>query len=439
MKIQVKPRSERETTIKKSSEVSDTRERLEDFRGKPTELKVVELEIGLPVYRMSNCRTFSEQQSEISKQGLDSDFFTRGQESAEAQTRQHNILRKITKNARASIANIDDVLSRDGQREVLLITATGVVVNGNRRLSAMRELFHDNPIQFSNFSYVRCAVLPFDASADDIDDLEAALQARPQTKLEYDWIGEAQLVRRQIQKGRTEDEVANQLRRKVTEIRNLLQALVEAELYLEQWADKSGQYELVLQDGEQLFKDIAKQISTHQDVHMQNASRAIAWSVFENSDRFPGRIYNYSSAFGKHALQVVQYMAEELDIELSKNIEDDNNDFEFSIDDDQVVDYRPFIEALKGSDNAVDVLVDACIREIEKDKGKKRKDDALNSLAQVHSKLAAIDLSTAGKDTYQPMSKQIISINTLLNKLKRDIDRVIEPDQHKEGGTGDNQ
>src|SRR5690606_27619980 len=118
----------------------------------------------------------------------------------------------------ASIANIDEVLVLEGQREAILITSTGVVVNGNRRLSAMRELYATDPTKYSKFTHVKCAVLPSDASADDIDDVEAALQARPQTKLDYDWIGEAQLVRRQLQKGRSIDQVAAQLRRKSAEI-----------------------------------------------------------------------------------------------------------------------------------------------------------------------------------------------------------------------------
>lgn len=426
--INVKPRSERQAIIAKALEASERKDRLDDFRGEPIDLKVISLEIGLPVYRMANCRTFSEQQNAVAKKNLDPSFFSRGQESTEAQSEQHAILRKITKAAKASIANIDEVLMLEGQREALLITSTGVVVNGNRRLSAMRDLYASDPTKYAKFSHIKCAVLPSDASADDIDDVEAALQARPQTKLDYDWIGEAQLVRRQLQKGRTVDQVAAQLRRRSPEIKNLLQALEEAELYLTSWAKKPGQYSLVADDGEQLFKDIPKQIGA-QDTQMQSASRAIAWTVYENADRFSGRVYNYNAAFGKLAPQVVQSVVEELGIELSKTDESDSGQFDFSIDeDDQVLDYSPFVEALRDDDtkdDALDALVDACVTAIEREKGKKRKDAALKSLGQVHSKLAAIEVSSAGKSTYNPMLKQISSIGDILSRLEKEIDEAL--------------
>lgn len=438
--IHVKPRAERQAIITIALEASERKDRLDDYRGEPIDLKVVSLEIGLPVYRMANCRTFSEQQNSMAKKGLDPTFFSKGQESTEAQSEQHEILRRITKGAKASIANIDEVLTLEGQRESILITSTGVVVNGNRRLSAMRELYASDPTKYSKFSHVKCAVLPSDASADDIDDVEAALQARPQTKLDYDWIGEAQLVRRQRQKGRTVDQVAAQLRRKPPEIKNLLQALEEAELYLTTWANKPGQYALVAEDGEQLFKDIPKQIGS-QDTQMQNASRAIAWTVFENADRFSGRIYNYNAAFGKLAPQVVQSVTEELGIELSKAEDEDSGQFDFAIDeDDQVLDYSPFVEALRGEDtkdDALDALVDACVTAIEREKGKKRKDAALKSLGQVHSKLAAIDVSTAGKSTYRPMLKQIESIGDILARLEKEIGDALGANKSQGGDSGD--
>lgn len=439
--ITIKPRSERQATIEKALSTSDRTDRLDDFRGEPVDLKVVTLEIGLPVYRMGNCRTFSEQQNTIAKKGLDPTFFAKGQESSEAQAEQHHILRRITKNAKTSIANIDEVLTLEGQREPILITSTGVVVNGNRRLSAMRELFDGDPIKYAKFAHVKCAVLPADASADDIDDVEAALQARPQTKLDYDWIGEAQLVRRQQHKGRSIDQVASQLRRKPAEIKNLLQALDEAELYLSEWAGKPGQYALVSEDGEQLFKDIPKQIA-NQDSQMQSASRAIAWSVFENADKFSGRIYNYNAAFGKLAPLVVQSVVDELGIELSGTTSEDDGQFEFSIDeDDQVLDYAPFVDALRNEetkDDAVDVLVDACVTAIEREKGKKKKDAALKSLGQVHSKLAAIDISTAGRNTYKPMLKQIEAIGEVLKRLENEIEGALNSGQPQKDVADDN-
>ena len=437
--IHVKPRSEREALIEKALEASTPTERLDDFRGESVDLKVISLEIGLPVYRMVNCRTFSQQQSSILKNGRDTSFFKKGQESTEAQSEQHRILIKITKNAKASITDIYAVLKSEGQREPLLITSTGVVVNGNRRLSALRDMYNQHPAKYSMFSHVKCAVLPAHATANNIDDLEAALQARPQTKLEYDWIGDAQLIRRQLDKGRSPEEVAAQLRRKPAEIKNIMSALEEAKIYLDSWVKKPGEYTLVLEDGEQLFKDIPKQISS-QDTQMKEASRAIAWSLFENAGRFSGRIYSYNAAFGKLAPQVIAKVTEELGIDVGKTEGGKSDQFNVAIDeDDQAPDYSQFISALREEDTkeeALEALAEACVTAIESDRGKKRKDAALKSLAQIHSRLAAIDIATAGKGTYQSMINQIEAIEEKLLKLKNKISKALEADASRKGKSG---
>lgn len=422
-RIHVKSRIEREAIIAKAKKATQFTERFDDFRNEPIDLDVVTLEIGLPVYRMANCRTFSEQQNTIAKEGLDPSYFSKGQESTEAQKKQHDILKKITKSASASVADMFEVLEKEGQRENLLITSTGVVVNGNRRLSVMRELSMNEP---KKFSHVKCDVLPSDASADDIDDVEAALQARPQTKLDYDWVGEAQLVRRQIEKGRSAKQVADQLRRKESEIKNLLQALTEAELYLSEWVSKPSQYTLVAKEGEQLFKDIPKHIEPH-DTQMKNACRAIAWSIFDNPNKFPGRIYNYNEIFGKLAPQVIQSVTTELDMELSENVNEDNGEFYIALEEDnQTLDYGPFINALhKKEERTIDALANACTTVIEREKGKNRQDAALKSLMQIQSKLTAIDISTAGQNTYQPMLARIKAIGDILKKLEENVSRIL--------------
>ena len=71
------------------------------------------------------------------------------------------------------------------------------------------------------------------------------------------------------------------------------------------------------------------------------------------------------------------------------------------------------------------MLIDACITTIEREKGKKNKNAALKSLGQVHSKLAAIDVSTAGIATYSPMLKQISSIKDILDKLNTNIEAAL--------------
>jgi hypothetical protein len=174
---------------------------------------------------MQNFRTFSDQAEYIAKEGVATDYFQAGQEIESVQQVQHEMLAKLAERGVAdSVAPIVEVLKRDKQREPLLITSTGVVVNGNRRLAAMRELYALPSRDFLDFAYIDCAVLPADASVSDVLDIEASLQAKQETKLDYDWVGDAQLMKAMVQSHGNTADVSKRLNRSEKEIRNTIQS-----------------------------------------------------------------------------------------------------------------------------------------------------------------------------------------------------------------------
>lgn len=424
-RMSLKPRAEREAMIAKRMETSDEfGETIYDFRSDKVTPKVISLPIDVLVYRMENCRTFSAQQTEIAREGLPKDYFEKGQELTTAQQSQHYILARLAKQGTDSVTPIISVLEKDGQRETILITSTGVVVNGNRRLAAMRELRarKDGSVD-ERFTNIKCAVLPSDVTRDEIDDIEADLQARPQTKLDYDWIGDARLIRRQVGKNRSTKEVADRLRRNKIEIENVLQALDEADLYLCEWIKKPGEYDL-LQDGQQIFGDLPKAIAK-KDANLQNASRAIAWSIYENRDRISGRVYRLNAAFGKLAPQVLEILEDQLELSGSDDDQVADDDFAIDIDSDgESKDYTPIIEALRAEDTrdeAITTLIEACETAIEMDTGQRNEGAALKALAQINSKVTGIDVSTAGSPTLPAILKQIGSIRKGLDKIEAAI------------------
>jgi hypothetical protein len=424
MKYEIKltPRSEREAIIQKRVEASTETDILYDFRGDKATLKVISLPVDLPVYRMDNCRTYSEQQDFLAKETREKTFFSKGQELSSVQSVQHTILVKLAKRESTSVSSIIEVLSKEGQRGPLLITNTGVVVNGNRRLSAIRELYASDESITSKWGHVKCLVLPSDTSPDEVDDIEANEQARPQTKLEYDWIGDAQLIRRQVNKSRTPKQVADQIRRSEGDVKNLLQAIDEADLYLNEWAGKPGQYSIVSGNAEQIFGDLPKRLAG-KSVPLQNASRVIAWSLFDNPDKVPGRLYAYNAAFGKLAEVVLTNVAEQLGIQGDSDA-DDESDGDFAIDIEGPkadADYSAVIDALTNDAtraDAVETLIEVCQSAIQMDQGQRSKSAALKALVQVHAKLAGIDVTTAGASTYAALDKQLTSIRAALGKLE---------------------
>ena len=424
--IRVTPRAEREATItNRLKNATEEGETIYDFRSGIYKPMVISLPIDMPVYRMESCRTFSAQQSEIAIKGLDKNFFAKGQEITTAQQAQQEILLELAQQDSESVTSIYSVLEDEGQREPLLITSTGVVVNGNRRLSAMRDLMRKKDGSADQrFTNVLCAVLPPDTTRDEIDDIEADLQAKPHTKLDYDWIGDARLIRRQVDKGRTTKEVADRLRRGKADIENVLQSLDEADLYLSEWIGKPGQYHL-LKDGEQIFGDIPKNIAK-KDPQLQDASRAIAWSIYENRERVSGRIYSLNAAFGKLAPKVLDILEDQIAIEKNDDIDMiDDEDFSINIDgDDTTKDYTPIIKALKDETTREDtftVLLEACETAIELDKGKRNEQAALRELSRVNAKITAIDVNVAAKTTLPAIVKQIEAIRVGLDKLETTI------------------
>ncbi len=416
--VKILPRADREAMIKKHLASPQGEEDFYDFRSQKTKLKVIRVDINLPVYRMENFRTYTDQHELIAKEKLDADYFLKGQEHQTVQQQQHEILKRLS-----AKGPIIDVLEKDGQREPILISSTGVVINGNRRLAALREI---------GTNYVDCMVLPADATADEIVDIEANLQAKPETKLDYDWIGDAQLINRLVHMGRSTKDVADRLNRGENDIKNALQALAEADIYLRDWAAAPGEYSRVRDDAGQLFKDLPKLVAG-KDQALQQGSRAIAWSLFENRDKLPGRIYAFNPAIGKLAADVLERLSEELDVPITADADEgDSGGLEIDFSDENDVDYSALIDRLQDEatkEEAVDALVEACQAAIDAQAGKNSTKAALKAITQAHSKLASVDVSTAAPETRPGILKQLESIAALVIKLQDKVkDASKKPD-----------
>jgi len=425
--VDVISRSEREARIRKGKSASIGTETLYDFRNAPASLPVVQLPVGLPIYRMENFRTFTDQHKLMAERQLSMDFFNKGQETESVQQLQHDILADLARKGVAdSIVPVIDVLAKEGQRYPVLISSSGVVVNGNRRLAAMRELFAANPGSYGHFGTVNCAVLPDDTTAEEILDIEASLQAQPETKLEYDWIGDAQLVSKMVALHKSTAVVASRLSRSEREIKNVIQALLEADLYLKDWAKAEGQYNRVTEDAEQLFKDLPKQLEG-KDAPMKTASRAIAWTLFDHRARVPGRLYSLNAAFGKLAPLVLEQLSKDLDAGATSP-ETSGGDFIVDIDGGQnAPSYDDVVNVLrlsKNDEDVADVVIEAAQSAVETALGKKSGEAALKLIGQAHTKLRSVDISLASPETRPSIRRQLDSIQTIVAEITAKLDSL---------------
>ena len=176
------------------------------------ELPVVEVDVAWVRFSTLNHRTKAEQLSQTTRSGHHT-LFTDDPMGKTAQTAQYKIL-----SSQSGFEELKEDLENRGQREHAVITADGVLINGNRRAAALRSLFEDE----SNLDcrYVRCLVLPSDATPAELIHLETELQVAKDFKQDYSWVNRALLIEELYNNnGRSFEKVAAMMHRAVKDIR----------------------------------------------------------------------------------------------------------------------------------------------------------------------------------------------------------------------------
>lgn len=229
------------------------------FRGGYVQAPVVEVPSELLLYRVENGRLIAELEEHARGRGLSIGQLAAREESAEVQALLHGFLAAKAADPRGPI--LQELRRLAQQTEPLLITAEGVLVNGNRRLAAMRELLGQDPQRFAGFAKVSAAVLPADAMASDVEQVEAALQLAPETKLAYGWINRRLKLRRQmVDLGLPREAIADAYRLgDPGQLDRELAELALAEDYLDSYAGQPGGYSLIA-DAEALFAGLTRRL-----------------------------------------------------------------------------------------------------------------------------------------------------------------------------------
>jgi ParB-like chromosome segregation protein Spo0J len=134
---------------------------------------------------------------------------------ADLEAPEHEFVRreKTTDRAQAALADLwrrahrkfdklKESLQAEGQTEPGVITREGILINGNTRLVALRELGRD---------WIRVAVLDSDAHPPELADLELRLQVRETGHDTYRLSNEFLFIQELFQGGRTAEEIAKAL------------------------------------------------------------------------------------------------------------------------------------------------------------------------------------------------------------------------------------
>jgi hypothetical protein len=221
------------------------------FRGKSLSLRRIRVETDFPLYRIQSGRTHRAQAAYLDRHPqLAKDFFD-DPEDPKVQRAQHDILQDVIEEK-----DLSTDLRQRGQLAPIVLTKDGYVVDGNRRLAALREKKEE---------YVDAVVLPADAQSHEIYETEIELQMQRETKAPYNWIDQAIHIEYGIKElNETPEQVARRMRKTKEDINWELEKLALVRQYLA-WLGEEGKYHKIPSTAggqmEQAFEELVQRSS----------------------------------------------------------------------------------------------------------------------------------------------------------------------------------
>ena len=241
------------------------------------------------VYRADNGRVVSELAHAAEGRGSTLTALKADSESADVQALLEGLLLDKARDPDGPI--YDELAHYARQTEPLLIARDGLVVNGNRRLAAMRSLRARDPEAYAGFARVTAAVLPADIGRDKLEYIEAALQMAPELKLSYSWINRRLKLRQHVA-DLDRERVAKAYRFQDADAVDVeLEQLALAEEYLA-WRGAPGAFARVDKQ-EERFVQLNAQLRALKADHMVALWKAIGFALLSASDELERTVEHY--------------------------------------------------------------------------------------------------------------------------------------------------
>ncbi len=198
------------------------------FRDQRHPFPRIRVRLDFPLYRIQSGRTRRAQSQYLEwHPDLPKDFFADPEDRA-VQRAQGEILLRMTHEAKLA-----EDLELKGQYSPIVLTYDGFVVDGNRRLAALRE---------QKKEYASAVVLPSDATSSEIYETELELQMARETKAKYDWVDELLNIRHGlVSQHESLDTIARIMRLDKKDLEKSLEILTMVDMYLN-WLEAPGQY-----------------------------------------------------------------------------------------------------------------------------------------------------------------------------------------------------
>jgi hypothetical protein len=150
----------------------------------------------------------------------------------------------------------------------------------------------------------------------------------------------------------------------------------------------------------------------------------IAWILFDNRQSLGSRIYDFNRVLGDKAPEVLEKLAERVEVELAESEELADEDLDINLGEELgagSTTYGPLIAVLDDPDRRdeiADELRAVCQTIIDAGKTAKEGRSALKAVQDANNRLTEVDLTSADPKTYHGINKQLDEISTRASELK---------------------
>lgn len=391
------------------------------FRNRLDRFSVYVVPLDFPKYRLENGRTQAAQENYLAltmNSKLPSDFFRQDKESDQAQRIQHGLLFEMV--GKNNLLNYFKE-SKNKQTEPLILSHEGYVVNGNRRLCAMRTLYYtESKEKYSHFKDIDVVILPV-CTPQDIDELEAYLQVQQDIKADYPWIAEACMLRARQQEHAYSNETLSAIYGKtVNEIKLIIQRLGFVDEYLIS-IKKEKQYQVVEQH-ESAFKQIQRVRQQIKEEDLKELVTQMSYVLIENSDDVSGRLYERIPEIKENLNEITKRLSEEIEIPKITKQSKANYDMFGS----QMVDISPIAAAIAKPENkskVIDIAIDVIDGQKEKQRQKKKVDSVLREVSEANAHLQnAVNYLNEKNISKAGVIEHVVTVENSIKIIKKWLD-----------------
>ncbi|WP_434966262.1 hypothetical protein [Janibacter indicus] len=169
-----------------------------DWRGEQRHLYVISMPVDMLYFNPDTHRIRAQRDLDPARnKALEDDPW-----GEEAQAYLHDLLKQRPSNpdqVDPDFTALLDELDDAGQREPGIVSPEGILVDGNTRAAALRDLGVKN---------IKVGVLPDDTSRRDINDVELSLQLRKDRRRDYTYVNRLIAIEEELRRGRSETDVA---------------------------------------------------------------------------------------------------------------------------------------------------------------------------------------------------------------------------------------